>query len=151
MNNFQIRNTELDSQNILQYRFHNLITHTHTHTFTYVSPYHTKNIALIKYHQFNQMQLLDKKLSIYVFRFLCRLVLHLSTLMGLSSGTVSRILEKMTNLLKLLIALSLEYQRTFLTVILILLKLFKTYLMGRIIIDRNAVVLYVMYIPTLLF
>ena len=55
----------------------------------------------MKYLQFSQMQLTYRNLSIYVFSFLWHLVLHLSTPMGLSSGAVSSILEKITNFAKI--------------------------------------------------
>lgn len=80
---------------------HNLISHTHAHIhFCLCLPY--KNIALIKYQQFNQMWLTDRNLSIYVFSFLWCLILHLSTCMGLSLRTVSRILEKINNVAKII-------------------------------------------------
>jgi len=57
------------------------LSHTHTHTHTHIHlclclPFY--NTAIIKYHQFNQMQLTYRYLSIYVFSFLWHRVLHLS-------------------------------------------------------------------------
>jgi hypothetical protein len=75
---------------------HDHISHTYAHIHLCLClPFN--NTALIKYHQFNQMQLTYRYLSIYVFSFLWHCVLHLSTPMGLCSI-----------LLKLFIALSLE-------------------------------------------
>ena len=79
---------------------HDHISHTHAHTHIHLClclPFN--NIALIKYHQFSQMQL---TLSIYVFSFLWHRVLHLSTPMGLSSGAVNSILLKITNFAKII-------------------------------------------------